>query len=99
VLATAGGLAFTADGTGGLAFSASAATPVHDARIFAPLGAGFYTPLDAVPGQGTVVANFTPPRGYDVLVAMDAQGAAVRLSGADERLELLGVVGTNGGAR
>jgi hypothetical protein len=97
-LATAGGIAVTADGTGGLVFSA-AATPVHDARIFAPLGPGFYAPLDAVPGQGTVVANFTPARGYDVLVAMDPQGAAVRLSGADERLELLGVVGTNGGAR
>lgn len=99
VLASAEGIAVTAEGTGGLVFSASATTHVHDARIFAPLGAGFYAPLDAVPGQGTVVANFTPPRGYDVLVAMDPQGAAVRLSGADERLELLGVVGTNGGAR
>lgn len=96
VLATAGGIAVTADGTAGLAFSPHS---MHGARIFAPLGPGFYAPLDAVPGQGTVVAAFTPARGYDVLVAMDPQGAAVRLSGADERLELLGVVGTNGGAR
>ncbi len=99
VLAAAGGLAVTADGTGGLAFLPGAGTPVLDAHTWAPLGPGFYAPLDAVPGQGTVVANFTPPRGYDVLVAIDPQGAAVRLSGADERLELLGVVGTNGGAR
>ncbi len=97
VLAAPAGLAVSADGSGGLAFVAP--NNVQDTRAFAPLGAGFYAPLDAVPGQGTMVVNFTPPHGYDVLVAMDPQGATARLSEADERLELLGVVGTNGGAR
>ena len=96
-----GAMAWTASGRRGLSLRASASSlGASDARLLAPLGAGF----DAVTHASTdatwiTIAHVPPGDGaYDVSAAVHvASGTPVRLTTRDERVEVLGFVGGDGG--
>ena len=99
-----GAMAWTASGHRGLSLRASASSlATGDARLLAPLGAGFDAVTHASTDATWITIAHVPPGegGYDVFAAVHvASGTPVRLTTRDERVEVLGFVGSEaGGAR